>query len=413
MSWLARTKDLDNLRGEVDGRLDELESRIENLEKQMAIITVDEAAQEILNTGSVENPGGDDYMCVQGFASNGDQITVTYLNPWTDSTLSEQYASVYRNGVKEVDLPIATASSGYDYAYLGQPVLLTTHSIWYVKLSVSSQNWTIHLYEYNLSSKSSTESWSQEIEARMASPTFSMAGAGICDRPSSDKIYIYGVGWQGNFGGTQQTTYYAWECDADGTEDHRILYTQGVGDVLYCPGGMCVQAGTLYVYGYYWTPNTYTFRVVKTDVSASDGAFSQEYTETGATALGSFGPFGLLQRQADHKLISVISDQVWDISTYSDAYHNTAVLQKIDSSENFYLLTWKSSNSTVYLLKLDSGGTVTSKASRSGISLSSHLMHQLGRPSNWKASEGEHFKYAFVGSGSKLFSVVSKGLDVI
>ncbi len=157
-----------------------------------------------------------------------------------------------------------------------------------------------------------------------------------------------------------------WELSPLGVKDHRLFTSDsdinGTGRTDISANG-----SNLYWHFHEGTTEKYGSLVA----ADTDGSFTQIATWSttppgpGQGVFNSIGPYGLHFRISDLILRNYDESDSWDLGDYIDTFFIWSVVDKVDSTDTYHILT-RDASEIIHYLYLEPGGTVTELSSKSG-----------------------------------------------
>lgn len=389
---------------------------LSQLEDKVAWISATVGGQGALSRSSISGVGSSISEFLHFFRGNGDEYVCVWDSEYNTGS-GTATMDIYKNG-SLVDTETVATWSGAFGSFMVQPVvyLPAADRLWWIHTYSSSSDPKTALYEYDFDTQSS--SLKETIDGITTGNADPMWGSGIGFDPTSGKMYIFLFDSNEVSGNPHRCRIQLFEYSSDGTIDHEIIDTEISAGTNRRANGWAVHAydGTVYFSYVYSEGSAYYSRCGK--ISASLVSQTSWTVYDGYTASGSVGyadtptallPFGLCIRYNESTIRSPDESTTWDCSSYLDVDHGAQVVQKIDSGENYLVLT--RTGTTVYLLKLESDTSVTSLGSVSVDSDYDHL--------SWVSCLGENYGVGVfprsvpIGSGKKFLQFVPLTRDVI
>lgn len=383
----------------------------------MAIISWTAGASSILNKGTVRSNGNiESYSALRHTLSNGDLVVASWSDRVTRAKTS-QYLYVYRNGSLETTITLCAEVAGIsDFHNAPNPAVFVGDRLWYASITTPSADPTIHVSYYDFNDESSTETFSETVENRDSSSVYGLEMYfSLCRDLTTGKFYVACSAFQ--ITSSAATTTRVWELGTDGTEDHRIYTSRetGLSYTMWNAINMSAWSGTLYIGCVEGSDSTTKYQKYYNVTTATvDGSLTQDSSASGGYGqIGIQGIYGLHLKYGSTTLSVQGAATTWDLSSYIDSYHYFAILEKTSANNDFIVMTWKDSSSTVYILQLTNAGGVTSLASRSGVSLDGQTMQIMFVPNQWKGGVSEKFRSAYFGAGNNAFIISPSTHEVV
>lgn len=377
----------------------------------MAWLTTDTDA--LTEHGSVCGTGTDEFYFDVVRRSNGDQILfVSYSYP--DST-SSQVFRIYKNGTS-----IFEDNSATGYLSTTPPWVVNPYNdkCFYIKITKSSEDVTLSLYEYDIEAESST--LKDTINGESRGNYSGYGGASICFDPTTGKMYVSFGSSNFVLGGSNYDSMYIKEYSSAGVVDHTVFSEQRssssqrrkrtiIGSAAYS-GTLyfCVQQETHLT----WTNYMASINCASVDATSWTTIDSRSYSGAYRTyERYLILPYGLWIEYGTTTLTSPGATS-WDLSSYLDSARQISLVYKVDSSDNFYVLTIKST--TAYLLKLESDTSVTEISSRTvdGNYVPAYYEY-ASAPFPYPRKVGNWPRAAFIGTPEKYIEFTAPIRDII
>ena len=162
-------------------------------------------------------------------------------------------------------------------------------------------------------------------------------------------------------GSTLAGRIFLYELDSDGVKDHLITdktFSVGSTSITASRGRISISGSNIEIATTLGLLNGWYYNAIADE----DQDPTERTSSTNAIyRYRSFGNYGLYFRGTDYILRKTGSGTTWDVSSYITSTYGWGIIQKIDNTEKYYIVTYDSTTAISYLLYLNSDGTVTKK----------------------------------------------------